>query len=266
MAPSRLPPHPSRWAASAPGQTHTYQLHPGFPPRPAASGALQGATMELRLRFAGVMPVKRLPRQAADRALRVRRCSSSCATIALPALLGLERFVITGGSMTGTIPKGAVIYSKLTPVRAAEASGTSSPSIRREVIRWRSRTASSASSRGPTAAPSFKYQGRLQRGRRTLGTRSALKEPQSRPATSFHDPAATATLLAALARCVNVRLLLIGLPAFVIALSMLWSLWAKAGEEVARRESSEGTTGRGPARREEPRVSRPDRAASCWPR
>ena len=36
--------------------------------------------------------------------------------ILLPSLLGLQRYVITGGSMTGTIPKGAVIYSRITPV------------------------------------------------------------------------------------------------------------------------------------------------------
>ena len=38
------------------------------------------------------------------------------AAILLPGLLGLQRYVITGGSMTGTIPKGAVIYSRVTPV------------------------------------------------------------------------------------------------------------------------------------------------------
>ena len=37
------------------------------------------------------------------------------AFVLLPGLLGLQRFVITGGSMTGTIPKGAVIYSKVVP-------------------------------------------------------------------------------------------------------------------------------------------------------
>ena len=36
--------------------------------------------------------------------------------ILVPALFGLQRYVITGGSMTGTISKGAVIYSRVTPV------------------------------------------------------------------------------------------------------------------------------------------------------
>ena len=33
-----------------------------------------------------------------------------------PAVLGLQRYVITGGSMTGTIDKGSLVYSRLTPV------------------------------------------------------------------------------------------------------------------------------------------------------
>lgn len=36
--------------------------------------------------------------------------------IVVPALLGMQRYVITGGSMTGAISKGSVIYSRLTPV------------------------------------------------------------------------------------------------------------------------------------------------------
>ena len=36
--------------------------------------------------------------------------------IVMPAIFGLQRYVITGGSMTGTIAKGSVIYSRLTPV------------------------------------------------------------------------------------------------------------------------------------------------------
>ena len=41
-----------------------------------------------------------------------------CVVVVLivPGLLGLQRYVITGGSMTGTIPKGALIYSRITPV------------------------------------------------------------------------------------------------------------------------------------------------------
>ena len=38
----------------------------------------------------------------------------------------------------------------------------------------------------------------------------------------------------------TVRIALIGLPAVLIALSLLWSLWREAGEEVARRIEDDG--------------------------
>lgn len=47
----------------------------------------------------------------------------------IPAVMGLQRYVITGGSMSGTIPKGAVIYSHLVPTSDLKA-GASSPSCR----------------------------------------------------------------------------------------------------------------------------------------
>ena len=38
----------------------------------------------------------------------------------------------------------------------------------------------------------------------------------------------------------TVRIALIGLPAVLIALSLLWSLWRQAGEEVTRRLDDDG--------------------------
>ena len=38
----------------------------------------------------------------------------------------------------------------------------------------------------------------------------------------------------------TVRIALIGVPAVLIALSLLWSLWREAGEEVARRVEDDG--------------------------
>jgi len=53
----------------------------------------------------------------------------------------------------------------------------------------------------------------------------------------FHIPAIGYFLAALAIR--QVRMILIGLPALVIAVSLLWSLWKKAGDEVERRESYE---------------------------
>ena len=39
-----------------------------------------------------------------------------CAAYIVPGLLGYERYVITGGSMTGSIPKGSIAFEKAVPV------------------------------------------------------------------------------------------------------------------------------------------------------
>jgi len=73
--------------------------------------------------------------------------------VVVPALLGLQRYVITGGSMTGTISRGSVIYSRLTPTDQLKVGdiitfyppGHSAPG----------RTASSPSTRARTAARLF---------------------------------------------------------------------------------------------------------------
>ena len=41
----------------------------------------------------------------------------------------------------------------------------------------------------------------------------------------------------------QVRMLLIGLPALLIAISLLWSLWSKAGEDVRMQEAQAGIDG-----------------------
>ena len=62
------------------------------------------------------------------------------------------------------------------------------------------------------------------------GTRSP-STVRCRPGAVFHIPL-FGYLLAALAMR-TVRLALIGLPSVLIALSLLWSLWRQAGEDVA---------------------------------
>ena len=64
-----------------------------------------------------------------------------------------------------------------------------------------------------------------------------LNEPQQARYV-FHVPL-LGYLLAALSMRA-VRIALIGLPAVLIAISLLWSLWREAGEEVARRQEDDG--------------------------
>jgi signal peptidase len=145
----------------------------------------------------------------------------------VPALLGYQRYVITGGSMTGSIPKGSVIYSRLTPVESLREGdvitfvppGLTQPVTHRIVsIRLNA-----------DGEPTF----------RTKGDFNEAADPWDVHLTgpvqarySFHVPYIGYALAALAIR--QVRMLLIGVPAVIIALSLLVSLWREAGEELAQ--------------------------------
>ncbi len=151
--------------------------------------------------------------------------------VLVPAMLGLQRYVITGGSMTGTIDKGSLVYSRLTPVGRLKVGdivtfvppGYPSPVTHRII--------------------SISVE---QGGRRVFRTKGDFNKVADPWRITFNQPMQ--------ARCVYhipylgyllatftlrpVRLLLIGLPAILIAVSLLWSLWRSAGEEVRRQEAA----------------------------
>jgi signal peptidase len=149
--------------------------------------------------------------------------------ILLPGLLGLQRYVITGGSMTGTIPKGSVIYSRITPVGRLEAGDiiTFTPpgmsgAVTHRII---------ALEQGPEGQPAFRTKGDFNEAADPWNPITLNEPVQARYV--FHVPLLGYGLAALSVRAV--RIALIGLPAVLIALSLLWSLWREAGEEVVRR-------------------------------
>jgi signal peptidase I len=150
--------------------------------------------------------------------------------IVVPAILGLQRYVITGGSMTGTIAKGSVIYSRLTPVAQLKVGDiiTFYPPGYLQPVTHRIIAIEPAAD----GRPSF----------RTKGDFNAVADPwkinlvEPRQARyAFQIPYVGYALGALAIR--QVRILLIGLPALLIAASLLWSLWRKAGEEVERQDA-----------------------------
>jgi signal peptidase I len=143
----------------------------------------------------------------------------------VPALLGYQRYVITGGSMTGTIPKGAVIYSRLTPVESLRVGDiiTFIPPRQSRPVTHRI-VAVSGDEQGDLV---FQTKGDFNQ------TADPWKVKLTDPVQAryrFHVPY-LGYLLAALA-IRQIRMLLIGVPAIIIALSMLVSLWREAGEEL----------------------------------
>ena len=154
----------------------------------------------------------------------------------MPTALGFKRYVITGGSMTGTIPKGAVIYSRLVPVSDLEAG---------DIITFVPPDFTKPVTHRITLVSTDEY-GHLVF--KTKGDYNASEDPwrlrlvdpvQARYA--FHIPYLGYGLAMLATR--QLRMLLIGLPAIVIALSLLWSLWKQAGEEVARQEAEAQAAG-----------------------
>jgi signal peptidase I len=156
------------------------------------------------------------------------------AAVVLPGLFGLQRYVITGGSMTGTIPKGAVIYSKITPVEQLRVGDiiTFNPPGYSTAVTHRIIAVETS----PDGGPAF----------RTKGDFNAVADPwnpvklnEPRQARyAFQVPMLGYVLAALSAR--TARIALIGLPALLIALSLLWSLWREAGEEVTLRLEDDG--------------------------
>jgi signal peptidase len=154
--------------------------------------------------------------------------------ILLPSLLGLQRYVITGGSMTGAIPKGAVIYSRVVPVEELKAG---------DVITFHPPGMTTAVTHriigleeGPEGKPGFRTKGDFNETEDPWNP-IVLNEPQQARYV-FHLPLLGYVLAALGMR--TVRIALIGLPALLIAVSLLWSLWREAGEEVARQIEDDG--------------------------
>jgi len=154
--------------------------------------------------------------------------------ILVPALFGLQRYVITGGSMTGTISKGAVIYSRVTPVEQLRTG---------DIITFHPPGYSTAVTHrivgieaGPDGKPAFRTKGDFNETADPWGA-VTLNEPQQ--ARYLFSIPVLGYVLAALA-IRTVRVVLIGIPAILIALSLLWSLWRQAGDEVARQLEDDG--------------------------
>ena len=156
--------------------------------------------------------------------------------IAVPALLGLQRYVITGGSMTGTIAKGSVIYSRLTPVAQLREGDiiTFAPPGYSSLVTHRIISIT----RGQDGRLVYRTKGDFNKVADPW--RVNLMQP-TQARYVFKIPYLGYFL--ALLSIRQVRMLLIGFPAILIAISLLWSLWSKAGDDVRLQETQSGIDG-----------------------
>ena len=152
------------------------------------------------------------------------------AVVLVPALLGLHRYVITSGSMTGTYDRGSLLYDRVVPTSSLRVG---------DVI-----TYTPPSGAGPTGLVTHRIAsiGTGPDGRhvfRTKGDANAAADPwtftlpdRTQARAAFHLPYVGFGLAALGDR--RVRMVIVGVPALLVAVSVLAGLWRQAGETVAQ--------------------------------
>jgi signal peptidase I len=155
------------------------------------------------------------------------------ALVLIPGLLGYQRYVITSGSMTGTIDRGSLVFDEV----------VSASSLRRgDIITYTPPPVAGVHEPVTHRIYSITHDRFGHTIFRTKGdynpapdawTFTLAHPTQGRVA--FHLPY-VGFAFAALASP-NLRMLIIGIPALLIALSIIGRMWRDAGEELDRRRA-----------------------------
>ena len=179
------------------------------------------------------------------RSRAVARISTSARWVAFAAVVaaalvligarafGYERYVITGGSMTGTINRGALVFDRRVPTESLRIG---------DVITYSPPASSGVAGLVTHRIVRIGHDARGTRVFRTKGDANPQVDPwrfkldaASQAKVSFQLPYAGYVLAAASLR--SVRMLLIGLPALAVAIALLVGLWRETGD-VAQREGA----------------------------
>ncbi len=156
------------------------------------------------------------------------------AVMLVPAVLGFERYVVTGDSMTGSFDRGSVVLAEIVPVselRNGDVITFVPPPGEGPAGRVTHRIASIQP--GPEGSVVVQ----------TKGDANATIDPWLAQLNGPEQARAVAGVpyvgyvLGALG-IREIRMLLIGLPALLVALVILARLWRDAGEEARRRTGS----------------------------
>ena len=146
------------------------------------------------------------------------------ALLLVPPLAGYERYVITGGSMGASVPRGSIAYERAVPVERLRVG---------DVITY--------AHAGARVTHRIAWTGRDERGRRLFQTRgdaNGAADPwrftlprRNQPVVRFHVPLAGYAIAALSVRAV--RVVAIGLPALAVAICVLSGAWRPPREAVA---------------------------------
>jgi signal peptidase len=154
--------------------------------------------------------------------------------VLIPAALGYERYVITSGSMSGTYDRGSLVYAEKVPTADLRVG---------DVI-----TYTPPRSAGHSGALTHRivWIGKDRGGGsafRTKGDANPIADPwrftlarPTEPRVAFGVPYLGYVLSALAIR--EARMLLVGIPALLVAIGILAGLWRAAGAELRRREAT----------------------------
>jgi signal peptidase len=151
------------------------------------------------------------------------------AVLVLPAALGWQRYVIVSGSMTGTYDRGSLVLDEVVPVAELRVG---------DVITYRPPAGS-----GPAGLVTHRIAeiATDEAGRRSFRTKGdanraadpwTFQLPEGEQARVRLGIPYAGFAVAALARR-DLRILLVGVPAGLIALMSIVGLWREAGAEAA---------------------------------
>jgi signal peptidase I len=150
------------------------------------------------------------------------------AAMLLPAAFGYQRYVITSGSMTGTYDRGSIVYDKPVPVSDLKVG---------DVITYGPPASSGVSGLITHRIVSAKDHGADGISYRTKGDANPHADPwkfrlsgPTQAEVAFSIPY-LGYGIAALSM-LPIRMLLIGVPALLIAIALIARLWRQAGEEA----------------------------------
>lgn len=148
--------------------------------------------------------------------------TAAAALMFLPSLIGLERYVVTGGSMGSAVPRGSIVYERTVATGDLRVG---------DVITYR------PPNRAARVTHRIAWMDHIHHAFRTKGDANPAPDPwtftlpQRRQAKAiFHVPYA-GYLFAALA-VKPIRLALIGLPALAIAAAALAGEWTHRRREA----------------------------------
>ena len=157
------------------------------------------------------------------------------ALLIAPSLMGWERYVIVSGSMTGTYDKGSLVFDEVVPVSSLKVGDviTYEPPAGAGPHGLVTHRVVSIKKDRKSGVPVFRTKGDANEARDpwvfTLPDKNQARVVAGFPKVGF--------VLAALAKR-ELRMVIIGFPALLIALFVMGGLWRDAGREAAEAEAA----------------------------